>query len=85
MGACTSMLSSNSKVSANSQTPGTSTLLTPTPLHNTTPISNQQSPLPMSRPTLRRTKILLTVESSRSTEEVLEEVSKRLTMLTPRH
>ncbi|UUC10354.1 AC4 protein [Tomato leaf curl Tianyang virus] len=80
MGLCISMPSSNSKVKPSSEIPDTSTLHTPTPPPNSTLISRELSPALMSSPTSRRTVITSTGVIFRSTEDLLEEVNRRLMM-----
>ncbi|AGX32188.1 regulatory protein [Papaya leaf curl virus] len=80
MGLCISMLSSNSKVNPNSETPDISMSLTLIPQPNSTPTSREQSPALMSSPTSRRTVITSTGVSFRSMEDLLEEVNRQLMM-----
>ncbi|QMI58079.1 C4 [Nightshade curly top virus] len=80
MGNCISMPSSSSRVRPNSETPDISTspilLLAP----NSTPTFRGQSPHLMSSPTSRRTEITSTGVVFRSMDDLLEEVSRQLTM-----
>nr|ABG26112.1 AC4 protein [Ludwigia yellow vein virus] len=80
MGLCISMPSSNSRVKPNSEIPGTLTLRIPTPPHNSIRTSKEPSPVLMSSPTSRRTVITSTGVYFKSTEDLLEEVSRRLMM-----
>nr|AUX80813.1 C4 protein [Tomato leaf curl Sudan virus] len=84
MGLCISMPSSSSRVRPSSETPDISMSLTLiTPL-NSTQISRELSPHPMSSPTSRRTVITSTGVSFRSMEDLLEEVNRQLMMLQQR-
>nr|QCQ82608.1 AC4 protein [Sweet potato leaf curl virus] len=81
MGHCTSMPLFNSRVKPNSETPDISTSYTQIIQPTTTPISREPSPLLMSSHTSRRTEITSTGVNSRSTADLLEEVSRQLMML----
>ncbi|AFO66456.1 C4 [Sweet potato leaf curl Sao Paulo virus-[ZA:WP:2011]] len=80
MGLCTSMLSSSSRVKPNLKTPDISTFNTPTAPTNSIQISRELNHQQMSSPTSRRTVITSTGVLFRSTEDLLEEVSKQLMM-----
>nr|WIF19287.1 AC4 protein [Tomato leaf curl New Delhi virus] len=81
MGLCISMRSSNSKVNVSSETPDISMSLTLITPPNSTQISRELSPAPMSRHTSRRTVITSTGVSFRSMDDLLEEVNRQLMML----
>ncbi|ACM44492.1 C4 protein [Beet curly top virus] len=85
MGLCISTPSSNSKVKHNSETPDTSTSLILPIAPPSTAIFRELNPVPMSSPTSERTVITSTGVHFRSTEDLLEEASRRLMMLQQRH
>nr|AHM24773.1 AC4 [Sweet potato leaf curl Georgia virus] len=80
MGLCTSMLSSSSRVKPNLKTPDISTCNTPTAPPNSIQISRELNRHQMSSPTSRRTVTTSTGALFRSTEDLLEEVSRQLMM-----
>nr|ANT48138.1 AC4 [Sweet potato leaf curl Georgia virus] len=80
MGLCTSMLSYNSRVKPNLKTPDISTCNTPTAPPNSIQISRELNRHQMLSPTSRRTVITSTGVLFRSTEDLLEEVSRQLMM-----
>ncbi|AAK06538.1 C4 protein [Pepper leaf curl Bangladesh virus] len=84
MGACISTRSSNSKVNPSSETQDISMSLTLITPPNSTQISRELSPAPMSSPTSRRTVITSTGVAFRSMEDLLEEVNRQLMMLQQR-
>nr|ACH54114.1 C4 protein [Pepper leaf curl Bangladesh virus-Gorakhpur] len=84
MGACISTRSSNSKVNPSSETQDISMSLTLITPPNSTQISRELSPAPMSNPTSRRTVITSTGVAFRSMEDLLEEVNRQLMMLQQR-
>nr|UXB94645.1 C4 protein [Cotton leaf curl Alabad virus] len=84
MGFCISTPSSSSKVKPSSETPDISMSLTLITPPNSTQISRELSPVPMSRPTSRRTVITSTGVRFRSMEDLLEEVNRQLMMLQQR-
>ncbi|ANT48114.1 AC4 [Sweet potato leaf curl Canary virus] len=85
MGLCISMCSSSSGGKQNSKTHDISTYNIHTTPPNSIQISRQQSPPQMSSHTSRRTEISSTGVNSRSTADLLEEVSRLLTTLPQRH
>ncbi|AAL69644.1 AC4 protein [Sweet potato leaf curl Georgia virus] len=80
MGLCTSMLSSSSRVKPNLKTPDISTCNTPTAPTNSIQISRELNHHQMSSPTSRKTVITSTGVLFKSTEDLLEEVSRQLMM-----
>nr|ANY59211.1 C4 [Beet curly top virus] len=85
MGLCISTPSSNSKVKHNSETLDTSTSLILPQTPPSTPTSREQSLHPMLNNTSRRTVITSTGVHFKSTEDLLEEASRRLMMQQQKH
>nr|AGW16196.1 C4 protein [Sweet potato leaf curl virus] len=80
MGLCTSMLSSNSRAKPNLKIQDISTCNTPTAPPNSIQISRELNHRQMSSPTSRKTVITSTGVIFKSTEDLLEEVSRQLMM-----
>nr|UXQ07658.1 silencer [Sweet potato leaf curl virus] len=80
MGLCTSMLSSSSRAKPSLKIQDISTFNTHIAPPNSIQISRELNPHQMSSPTSRKTVITSTGELFRSTEDLLEEVSRQLMM-----
>nr|AEP68834.1 C4 [Tomato yellow leaf curl virus - Huasteca] len=85
MGNHISMCLSNSKANTNVRTNGSSTWYPQTGQHISIQTFRQLRAQQMSRPTWRKTETSLILEFSKSTEELLEEVSNLPTTHMPKH